>query len=285
MKNFSYSHEVARRSESNFYWSFYFLPPQKRRGILTIYAFSRLVDDAVDEAPNEETARQEIADWRKRLDLCFDKKDILSLSKDHPILPELAETVRRFEIPKTYLLDLLTGVEMDLEKKRYATFAELEKYCYHVAGTIGLLCNRLFGISDERGKEYAILLGTAFQLTNILRDVGSDARRGRIYLPQEELKKFGLSDSDLLKAKASPAFFDLMKFQATRAEDFYAQAFQVLPQKLRQRIIPSEMMTGFYRSILKKLRQENFPVFEKKVSLTGREKLGIAVKSILSSLL
>lgn len=270
-----HSRRVARESGSNFYFSFFFLPKQKREGLFSVYAFSRLVDDAVDEAADEEEARREIGLWRERLRSCYG--NLGNPADPHPILPELVSTIRRFEIPEKYFEDLLRGVEMDLVKKRYETFSELETYCYHVAGTVGLLCNRIFGLKDPRGEEYAVLLGTAFQLTNILRDVGPDWRRGRIYLPREDLRRFGL-DEEAIPAEASPAFLEMLRFEAARAESYFDRARSVLPFSVRKKILPSEIMTAFYRRILEKLKEENFPVLQKKIALSGWEKFYLIAK-------
>lgn len=283
--HFAYSSGIARNSGSNFYWSFFFLPKAKRDAILAVYAFSRLVDDAVDEATSEPKAREEIALWRRRLAACYEDGSISDPTIAHPILPELRDTVRDFQIPRAYFDDLITGMEMDLAKKRYATFGELETYCYHVASTIGLLCNHLFGYRDDAGAlRYAVLLGKAFQLTNIIRDVGKDAQLGRIYLPAEELKRFGVEEADILAGKTSEGFYRLMNFQADRAADYFQKAFKELPEAKRRKIVPAEMMAAFYQSILHKARRENFPTFEKKVSLTGLEKIALAAKTLVGAL-
>ncbi len=291
MKDYPYSARIARRSRSNFYWSFFFLPRAKKNALFAVYAFSRLVDDAVDEAPSAEggeaQARDEIARWKARLADAYEGRTV-----GHPLLPELADAVRRFAIPRAYFEDLISGVEMDLTKRRYRTFEELEVYCYHVAGTIGLLCNHLFGFpEDEDAKQYALFLVKAFQVSNILRDVGKDAKLGRIYLPGEELMKYRISEADILEGKGRPhgegrsddAFVDLMQFEADRAEGFFQKAYAALPEAKRRKILPAEIMAAFYHTILKKMREEGFPVFERKVSLTAPEKLGLAAKALVRS--
>lgn len=280
MTTFHYSQQVARSSGSNFYFSFFFLPKEKRQGILAVYAFSRLVDDAVDEAPNEESARQAAQVWRQRLQACYDLKS----EDNHPLVPELREIIRRFSIPQEYFSSLLDGVEMDLVKKRYETFEELEKYCYHVASSIGLLCNQLFGYPTEDAKKYAILLGKALQLTNIIRDVGIDAKKNRIYLPKEELQRFGVAEEEILKGQPSTHFFKLMNFQAERAEDYFQKSYQALDFLKRKRLIPAEVMGSFYHAILKKLQKKNFPVFDTKVGLSGFKKLSLSLNVLLRSL-
>src|SRR3989338_3348687 len=175
----SYSEEVAKKSGSNFYPAFFFLSKEERAALSSIYAFSRLVVDAVDHAVNLEKAKSELSEWKDFLDRCYESNKI----PGHPLYPEMKETIERYKISKKYFEDLLRGVEMDLTKKRYESFSELETYCYHVAGTVGLLCNQIFGRPTEAHHSYAISLGTAFQLTNIIRDVGLDLERDRVYLP------------------------------------------------------------------------------------------------------
>ncbi|HEX5036440.1 MAG TPA: presqualene diphosphate synthase HpnD [bacterium] len=280
-----YSADVARKSGSNFYWSFFFLPKVKKNAIFAVYAFSRLVDDAVDEAADEAKARGEIALWRRRLAACYGEGSIDDAALSHPLLPELKQTVALFSIPRAYFDDLITGMEMDLAKKRYASFDELETYCYHVASTIGLLCNHLFGYRDEEAAHrYAVLLGKAFQLTNIIRDVGKDAKLGRIYLPKEDLDRFGVLENDVLEGRASENFRRLMGFEAERASDYFARAFAALPQAKRKKIVPAEMMAAFYQSLLKKTCEQNFPVFERKVSLSGLEKAALAAKTLVGAI-
>lgn len=283
--NHSISRQIAQKSGSNFYYSFFFLSPEKRNGMMTLYAFSRLVDDAVDEAPDEKQARQELEIWRRRLDLCFDGLSDVSPELAHPILPELSQTIKQFGLLQESLADLLKGVEMDLVQKRYVTFQELERYCYHVASTVGLLCNQLFGYSGEAAKEYAILLGKAFQLTNILRDVGSDARRGRIYLPQDEMLRYGVGEQDIFQGKRTDEAIKLFSFQAERAEDYFQKAFRALDDTKRRKILPAAIMTAFYHRILEKIKEEQFPVLERKVSLSKMEKGCLLGKTLVKSFL
>ncbi len=267
--SFVYSRDIAQKSGSNFYLSFFFLPKEKKEGMIVIYAFSRLVDDAVDEAPDEVTAKKEIQLWRERVESCYGN----SLSDQHPILPELKTIAQRFQIPKTYLLDLITGMEMDLLKKRYATYAELETYCYHVAGTIGLMCQHIFEATSDKAKEGAVLLGKAFQMTNIIRDVGNDLVRDRIYLPAEDMKKFSVSPEDILAKKMTPNLLALLSFESARAEDLYQRAFATIPKDELKKMKSALVMNAVYYKILKKLQQQSFPVFERKVSLNLWEKL------------
>lgn len=267
--HFSYSQEISKKSGSNFYLSFFFLPKEKKEGMMVIYAFSRLVDDAVDESPDEATAKREIQLWRERVESCYSG----NLKDSHPILPELKVIVERFQIPKNYLLDLIIGMEMDLLKNRYATYAELETYCYHVAGTIGMMCQHIFGATSEEAKAGAILLGKAFQITNIIRDVGNDLVRNRIYLPVDDMKKFSVREEDILVKKMTPNLLALLSFESARAESLYQKAFATIPKDELKKMKSALVMNAVYHKILKKLQKENFPVFEKKVSLNIFEKL------------
>ena len=237
---------------------------------MVIYAFSRLVDDAVDEATNPDQAQKEIELWRERVEVCYLES---SPSNHHPLVPELREIVRRFNIPKVYLLDLIMGMEMDLHKTRYDTYEELDRYCYHVASTVGLMCQHIFGATSQKAKEGAILLGKAFQMTNILRDVGNDVQRDRIYLPKEDLKKFGVLESDILQRKSTPQLLYLLSFEAARAESLYQQAFASIPPDELKKMKSALVMNAVYHQILKKLQKKNFPVFDGKISLTIFEKL------------
>lgn len=277
-----YSRSIAQKSSSNFYYSFFFLPKEKREGIFAVYAFSRLVDDAVDEALDGETAKRQIALWRKRLEICYGEAKVSS-ETSHPILKELEEVVVRFLIPKKLFDDLLTGVEMDVAKKSYATFQELETYCYHVAGTIGLMCNCLFGKGpeDAPSRQYALLLGTAFQLTNIIRDVGEDAKKGRVYLPADEMARFGVMPEDILAGREKPTFFDLMRYQCGRAEDYFQKAEAVLSEKDRRGLLPAAIMGAYYHKILHRIREENFPVMRRKIGLSKPYKAFLMGKTLL----
>lgn len=278
MTHVPYSLSVARASGSNFTASFFFLPEEQRRGILTLYALARLVDDAVDEAADPATALAQIKSWREFLAACYSPN---GHSSSHPLFPELRETIQRFEIPTGYFEDLFRGVEMDLEKKRYESFEELKVYCYHVAGTIGLLCNQVFGRRDSAGRDFAVALGTAFQLTNILRDIGSDARRGRIYLPLEDLRGFYCTEHAILTGQRERGFDDLVHFEAKRAWGLFREAEGILSAKERRNLIAAKMMSSVYQKLLKKLERENFPVFEKKVSLSKLEKGLVLLKAFL----
>ena len=253
---------------------------------MTLYALSRLVDDAVDEASDPQAAQDQIKLWRQRIEFCYGESQAIPENLQHPLLTELKDTIQQFQMPLPYFLDLLEGMQMDLEKNRYPHFQDLEKYCYHVAGTVGLLCNCIFGVEGAGAKDYAIHLGTAFQLTNILRDVGQDAQKGRIYLPLEDLSHFGISEEDILAGRESKNFTQLMNFEMQRAESFFKQAEADLNKRLRKKILPAEIMSVFYRRILAKLENKNYPVFhEERVSLKKWEKLGLLGATLVQSIL
>ncbi|OGP15583.1 MAG: squalene synthase HpnD [Deltaproteobacteria bacterium GWA2_50_8] len=272
-----HSHQVAKKSGSNFYLSFGILPPDQKAGMYAAYAFSRLVDDAVDqEAPTEQKIAA-LSAWQRELGACYNG------GVSHPVMRELAQVVARFNIPREYFLDLIEGMMMDLHKHRYQDFEELKKYCYHVAGTVGLICNAIFGREDKRAHQYALDLGMAFQLTNILRDVGIDADQGRIYLPLEELERFQCSEQQILTKTYSPEFFKLMEFQWDRAKRYFEKAHRTLSGKERRRLLAAEIMDGIYYRILKKIRRRHFHVFEKKITVSKIQKFAILLKAWIRS--
>ena len=218
-----YCQQKTVQSGSSFYYSFLFLPQERRRAITALYAFCREVDDVVDECTEPQLAHAKLAWWRSEIaGLCAGKPQ-------HPVTNALRPFTERFQITAERLNEIIAGMEMDLTQTRYLDFAGLERYCYHVAGAVGLLAAGIFGYRDPRTLEYAKSLGTAFQLTNIIRDVGEDARKNRIYLPMDELKQFGVPAADLLQARTSDGFLRLMKFQSERAHAWYERAFGLLP--------------------------------------------------------
>src|SRR5262245_49518858 len=218
-----YCQQKAARSGSSFYYSFLFLPPERRRAITALYAFCREVDDVVDECTDEQVARTKLAWWRLEVARLYEGK------ASHPVCLALQPFLEKFRIREAQMQEIITGMEMDLTQTRYLDFTGLERYCYHVAGAVGLLAAGIFGYDNPRTLEYAKTLGTAFQLTNIIRDVGEDARKNRIYLPMEDLKNFGVTAADILHAKTAERFTELMQFQARRAESSYEKAFEALP--------------------------------------------------------
>ncbi len=262
---------LTRRSRSNFYYAFLFLPRAQREAIYTVYAFCRIVDDLVDLGGILEVQRLELERWRRELARCFEG------APEDPVAQRLADVVRRFPIPRSALEAILDGVEMDLDRSRYETFEDLYPYCYRVAGAVGLCCIEIFGYSDPRCREYAVNLGIALQLTNILRDVQVDAERGRIYLPQEDLRRFGVSVKDLKAGRYTPAFVELMSFEARRARQFYERAWAVLPAQDARRFVAAEIMGKIYFALLGAIEARQFRVFGERVAVPVSRKLAIAL--------
>jgi len=237
-----------------------------------VYAFCRSVDDAVDLGGEPSLQRKELERWRREVARCYE-----GIPQD-PVTEQLARASRVFPIPRQALEAIIAGVEMDLERSRYETFEELSLYCYRVAGAVGLCCIEIFGYTDPRAKEYAVSLGTALQLTNILRDLQPDADRGRVYLPQEDLRRFGVSEADLRAGRYTPEFVALMRFEAERARQFYARARETLPRCDERRLFAAEIMGRIYYSLLQDIESREFRVFGKPVSVPVTRKLAIALR-------
>ncbi|MFA5193610.1 MAG: phytoene/squalene synthase family protein [Verrucomicrobiia bacterium] len=286
----SYRHcqHVASKQAKNFYYSFYALPKEKRDAMCAIYAFFRYCDDLSDHAPSIDVARVNLRRWRAVLDEAYAGGTATAVVQSameataRAILPAFSNTVQRYQIPKEYFSDLITGAEMDLDKTRYATFEELYRYCYRVASCVGLTVIHVFGFADEKAKQYAEWCGIAFQLTNILRDVAEDAQMGRIYLPQEDLKRFDVTEEQILKSQPPPAFVDLMKFESDRAHEYYDKAHPLLPLIHADSRATLVALMEIYRGLLKKIEHREFDVFSKRISLPTWRKLLIAVKSLLN---
>jgi phytoene synthase len=282
--------QIARRTAKNFYYSFVVMPREKRRAMCAIYAFMRRSDDIADDATDPALALESLRRWRAEVDASFRR---LGVSPDQnpasgderdacpaaPILPALADTVQRYRIPPHHFHELLDGAEMDQTKTRYETFDELYKYCYDVASVVGLIVLPIFGYENETAKEPAVACGIAFQLTNILRDVKEDAQLGRIYLPLEDLRRFGVEESDIMNARATPRFVELMKFEAARAREFYAKARPLLGLISPDSRGVLAVMMGIYGGILDKIERSGFAVFDGKLRLSTAEKLWIVAKN------
>ncbi len=265
-----YCRRKVAASGSSFYYGFLFLPPERRRAISALYAFCREVDDAVDECSDPQLARARLAWWRAELTALHEGKP------NHPVTAALAEAMRRFDLPQELLAEIIDGMEMDLAQTRYPDFKALHLYCYRVAGVVGLLAAEIFGYTDRRTLKYAHDLGLAFQLTNIVRDVGEDARRGRIYLPEDEMARFGVPAGDILEGRRSEAFGRLMAFQIERAENYYDRAFSHLPPADRKAQRPGLVMAAIYRSLLREIRRDGCRVLDRRIALTPIRKLWIA---------
>ncbi|MDD2665105.1 MAG: presqualene diphosphate synthase HpnD [Dechloromonas sp.] len=268
-----YCQEKCAQSGSSFYYSFLFLPAERRRAIMALYAFCREVDDVVDECHDPALASTKLAWWRQEVSRIADGQP------QHPVGQALQAASRDFSLPAEQLLEIIDGMEMDLQQSRYLDFKGLSLYCYRVASVVGLLSAEIFGYRDRQTLKYAHDLGMAFQLTNIIRDVGEDARRGRIYIPIDELQRFNVPAADLLNARYSDNFAALMRFQAERAEQYYAQAFALLPAVDRKSQRPGLIMAAIYRTLLDEIRAENFQVLHQRIALTPVRKLWLAAKT------
>ena len=272
-----YCQDKAAKSGSSFYYSFLFLPPERRRAITALYAFCREVDDVVDECTDTEVARTKLAWWHKEIAGTF------SGSAQHPVAQALIPVVRTFNLPQSHFHDVIDGMEMDLRYNRYPDFATLQSYCHRVAGVVGLMAAEIFGYRDPATLKYAEHLGTAFQLTNIIRDVGEDARRGRVYLPIDELARFGLSATDIMHLQDREELRPLMEFQIERAEQYYKQAFASLPAQDRKAQRPGLVMAAIYQAVLKEIRNSGCKVLDRRTSLTPIRKLWIAWRTWLTA--
>ncbi|WP_153111625.1 presqualene diphosphate synthase HpnD [Propionivibrio limicola] len=265
-----YCQQKAAASGSSFYYSFLFLPPNRRRAITALYAFCREVDDVVDECDDPQLAAAKLAGWRAELDHMYEGQP------GHPVTKAIQPLLGEFNIPKEQLLEIIDGMEMDLQQSRYLDFKALSLYCYRVASVVGLLAAEIFGFTDRQTLKYAHDLGMAFQLTNIIRDVGEDARRGRVYLPMDELKRFGVTVSDILNARQTDNFRALMEFQIARAEQYYAQAMSQLPTADRKSQRPGLVMAAIYRTLLEEIKRDGCKVLTQRTSLTPLRKLWLA---------
>jgi len=272
-----YCEDKARQSGSSFYYSFRFLPPDKRRAITALYAFCREVDDAVDESTDDVVARTTLNWWRAQV------AEIYGGNPQHPVSQALAPVVRQFSMPQEHLLEIIDGMEMDLNQPRYADFKSLQLYCYRVASVVGLLAAEIFGYTDRRTQKYAHDLGIAFQLTNIIRDVGEDARRNRIYLPMDELAQFGVTAADILNANETENFHKLMAFQIERARRFYRQALEALPETDRKAQRSGLIMAAIYQATLDEVAASGCHVLRERISLGTGYKLWLAFKTWLKT--
>ena len=265
-----YCQQKAASSGSSFYYSFMFLPPNRRRAITALYAYCREVDDVVDECQDPQIAATKLAWWRTELDRLY------AGQPGHPVTQALLPVLSEFNLPQEQLLEIIDGMEMDLQQTRYLDFKALSLYCYRVASVVGLLAAEIFGFQDRGTQKYAHDLGMAFQLTNIIRDVGEDARRGRVYLPMDELKRFDVPVADILNSKYSDNFRKLMEFQIERAEHYYVQAMSQLPDIDRKTQRPGLVMAAIYRTVLYEIKRDGCQVLSQRTSLTPVRKLWIA---------
>jgi phytoene synthase len=265
-----YCRQKAAASGSSFYYSFLFLPPERRRAITALYAYCREIDDVVDEVSDPGVARAKLAWWAEEVERIF------AGTPQHPVGRALAPMVGAFGLERVLMLEIIEGMRMDLDYNRYPDFATLEVYCHRVAGVVGLLSARIFGYTDPRTLDYARTLGLAFQLTNIVRDVGEDVRRNRIYLPLDELARFQLTGDDLILLKEDERFSRLIAFQIERARQYYARAFALLPPADRRAQRPGLIMAAIYHTLLDEIDAAGGKVLNQRIALTPLRKLWIA---------
>ncbi|ATQ77280.1 squalene synthase HpnD [Massilia violaceinigra] len=270
-----YCQQKTVQSGSSFYYSFLFLPPERRRAITALYAFCREVDDTVDECTDQSIARIKLAWWRNELSSMY------AGAPTHPVTQALQPHLTVYNLQETHMQAIVDGMEMDLDQTRYLDFPAMKRYCWHVASVVGILSASIFGVTNPKTLEYAEQLGLAFQLTNIIRDVGEDARKGRIYLPVNELQQFGVTAADLLNARHSDKFENLMRFQTERAQKVYDEAFALLPKEDRRAQRPGLMMAAIYRTVLDEIERDNFHVLTQRISLTPLRKLWLAWKTYI----
>ena len=272
-----YCQEKAAASGSSFYYSFLFLPPERRRAITALYAFCREVDDIADEVSDVAIARVKLAWWRTEV------ANLFAGHPQHPVTKALAPFVATCGLDAARMNEIIDGMEMDLTHHRYPDFESLKLYCHRVAGVVGQLSASCFGFSNPSTLEYAESLGLAFQLTNIIRDVGEDARRDRIYLPQDEMARFGVTSEDLLARRGGENFVKLMQFQAERARSYYDAAFAALAPEDRARQRAGLIMAAIYRTLLAEIARDRYAVLDRRIALTPLRKLWIAWKTWVSS--
>ena len=268
----TYVQEKAAASGSSFYYAFLFLPANRRAAITAFYAFCREVDDVVDEVQDLGVAAQKLAWWKQEVSQAF------SGHPSHPVMQAIMPHTTQFGIKAQHLYAVIEGCQMDLDQTRYLDYPSLQRYCHLVAGVVGEVAARIFGQTHEATTAYAHKLGQAFQLTNIIRDVGEDAMRGRIYLPINDLQRFDVKAHEITKREYSDRFAALMRFEAQRAHQLYEEAFALLPAQDRRTQKPGLMMASIYRTLLREIEAENFQVLHQRIGLTPLRKLWLAWK-------
>ena len=267
----AYCQQKAAASGSSFYYSFLFLPKAKREAITALYAFCREVDDVADECTDINIARTKLAWWRNEI------RQLYAGNPQHPVTQALLPAIQTYKMDEEHFLEIIDGMEMDLDQNRYTDFKQLQLYCYRVASVVGLLSVQIFGYNNRNTLKYAHDLGMAFQLTNIIRDIGEDARRGRIYIPQDEIKKAGLSETDILHGHLSLKMQALIDFQIERAERLYDKALTALPQEDKKSQRTGLIMAAIYRTLLREIKRGGSQqVLHARISLTPLRKLWLA---------
>ncbi len=266
-----YCQDKAASSGSSFYYSFMALAENQRKAIIALYAFCREVDDVVDNPGEMQIKHIKLQWWRTEINRLFEGQ------AQHPVTRALLSVLERYDLPEEYFLEIIDGMEMDLQQQRYESFKSLGLYCYRVAGIVGLMAAEIFGYEDRQTLKYARNLGMAFQLTNILRDVYEDAQLGRIYLPGEDLERFSVREKDILDGHTSQNFQQLMQFECDRAKQYYHSAFEYLPEQDRFNQRCGLIMAAIYRAVLDKMEKNYFPVFKGRVRLSTAHKLWLAL--------
>ena len=268
VKSYTHAREVTRREAKNFYYAFRLLDAPRQNAIYAVYAFSRRADDAVDSVEekniSEEEARSKLAGLERLL---------RGEAPEDPLSPALLDTIERFKIPVQHFSELLLGMEMDLEKKRYETFDELYSYCFRAAAAVGLICIEIFGYSEEAAHQHAEELGIAMQLTNILRDVKEDMTRGRIYLPGEDLRRFNYSEAELSNYEFTPAFRELMEFQVERAREYFQRSEALFPLIDTETRYCPVLLKRLYSKILDRIELQGYAVFSRRPALSRFQKI------------
>ncbi|HVB97739.1 MAG TPA: phytoene/squalene synthase family protein [Candidatus Dormibacteraeota bacterium] len=269
--SYAHCHQVARRAARNFYYGFLLLPAPKRMALCAVYAYMRQVDDLADTPGDVETKRRMLETWRASTE-----RALRGEPGREPLWPALLDAIERYRIPPRYLLDVVAGAGMDLENAVYRTFGELRRYCYHVAGAVGLVCLYIFGFSDARAPELAEQMGIAFQLTNILRDIGQDYRMGRVYLPEEDLRRFGCDARDFMRNTAPDGpLAGMLEFEANRAWEFYRQAWALVPLVSEDSRRALWALARIYSGLLEEIERRRFDVFSARPRLSAAEKIAI----------
>lgn len=265
-----YCEQKAASSGSSFYFSFLFLDADEKQAMTTLYAYCREIDDVVDECSDPGVARTKLAWWRDEIARTF------AGSPQHPVGKALQHTIARYNLPREYFLEIIDGMEMDLDYNAYRTFKELSLYCYRAAAVVGLMAAEVFGYEDRRTLKYAHDLGMAFQLTNILRDVAEDARRGRVYIPEEDLERFKVSRDDIMHGRLDDNMRELLKFEGERAKHYYQQAFDHLPDGDRYRQRSGLIMAAVYQALITAIEDSGYQVFAQRINLSPPRKMYIA---------
>ena len=269
-----YCQDKTAKSGSSFYYSFVFLPEKKRKAITAVYAFCREVDDVVDNPGDNQIKQIKLQWWREEVSRLFNHQ------AQHPVTLALTPVINTFNLPEEYFQEIIDGMQMDLDKASYATFKELSLYCYRAAGVVGLISAEIFGYQDRQTLKYASNLGTAFQLTNIIRDIYEDALRGRFYLPQDELEKFNISQNDIIDKEKADKIIPLIQYQIERAKEYYQKAYSFLPDTDRHAQTSGLIMADIYSAILHKIEAQPEKILQQRIHLSSLKKFWIALTSL-----